>query len=66
MVFQYSSPVEEANSSLVHNIDAGLSVKTASKVTLYAGAVTEIEISSIPVSASSVNIVNQASVSKHL
>ena len=42
--------------SLVHNIDAGLSVKTASKAPLYAG----IEISSIPASASSVNIVNQA------
>ena len=44
--------------SLVHNIDAGLSVKTASKAPLYAGA--GIEIISIPASASSVNIVNQA------
>ena len=46
--------------SLVHNIDAGLSVKTASKAPLYAGADTGIEISSIPASASSINIVNQA------
>ena len=45
---------------LVHNIDAGLSVKTVSKAPLYAGADAGIEISSIPASASSVNIVNRA------
>ena len=40
--------------SLVHNIDAGLSVKTASKAPLYAGADAGIEISSIPASSVSV------------
>ena len=46
--------------SLVHNIDAGLSVKTASKAPLYAGADAGIEISSIPASsASSVNVERQ-------
>ena len=45
--------------SLVHNIDAGLSVKTASKAPLYAGADAGIEISSIPASASSVSVERQ-------
>ena len=45
--------------SLVHNIDAGLSVKTASKAPLYAGADAGIEISSIPASASSVSVQRQ-------
>ena len=42
---------DKAAVSLVHNIDAGLSVKTASKAPLYAGADAGIEISSIPASS---------------
>ena len=45
--------------SLVHNIDAGLSVKTTSKAPLYADADAGIEISSIPASASSVSVERQ-------
>ena len=50
----YLDPQNGSIISLVHNIDPGLSVKTASKAPLYAGADAGIEISSIPASSVSV------------